>query len=94
MSYEKFHRKGTSRERQARALQLVEQLQQKIVEAEQASVEADKLGTYNSHVLASRLWRRIIYPATRLDQDTTIYREAVRRHIDIAETLKSHKSAQ
>lgn len=94
MSYDKLFRKGTGLERKARAFQLIEQVAQCIADAEQASAKAEKLKTYNAHVAASRAWRRVIYPATRLDQDATIYREAVRRHIDAAELIKRGHSAQ
>lgn len=94
MSYEKINRKGTSRERKARAFQLEEQLAEKIANAMEATTRAERLQSYNSHVAASRAWRRVVYPATRLDLDATIYRDAVRRHIEAAELLKRHKSAQ
>lgn len=87
MTFEKINRKGTSRERKARALQLEEQLAEKIADAMEASARAERLQSYNSHVAASRAWRRVVYPATRLDLDATIYRDAVRRHIDAAELL-------
>lgn len=85
MSYEGYNRKGTSRERQARALVLNEELEAKIAEAQKASEQAE---TYNEHVAASRLWRRVVHPATRLGKDTTIYREAVQRHVEAAESLR------
>lgn len=94
MSYEKFHRKGTSRERQIRALQLESQLRAKVEDAQTASDLADKLGQAQDHIYAAKAWRRTIYPATRLDQDTTNYREAVRRHMDTAQMLLRGLSAQ
>jgi hypothetical protein len=88
LSYEGLFRRGTSLERKARASALIEELSQKVTVAEQASAWADKLGTYNDHVAASRAWRRVIGPASRLDQDTTIYREHVSRHIEAAELIR------
>lgn len=94
MSYEGFYRKGTRLEREARALQLTQQVEDRLADAQRLSVEADKLNTYSAHVAAARAWRRIIYPATRLNQDATIYREAVQRHVEASEVAQKHKSAQ
>lgn len=94
MSYEAFNRKGTPNERRARLAQLKEELEQKIIDAGLASAEAEKLNTVQAHLLAASAWRRIIYPATRLNQDATIYRDGVRVHTEAAKSLSSGHSAQ
>jgi hypothetical protein len=94
LTYEAFHRKGDHRERKARVEQLESQLAERIALAQAASVLADRLNTVESHCDAASAWRRIIYPATRLDQDATIYRDAVRRHTEAAETAVKAKYAQ
>lgn len=94
MSYEAFNRKGTPNERRARLAQLREELEQKAIDAQLATDQAYKLNTVQAHLLACSAWRRLIYPATRLNQDATIYRDAVRVHTEAAKSLSSGHSAQ
>lgn len=88
MTFDRIYRKGTSRERQARALRLAAEYEQKLGEAIQASALADQLNTREAHLEAARTRRRVVSPCTKLGLDATIHRDVVQRHIDAAQLIQ------